>query len=326
MKSGIWIALAAALGLTVLWDSQMILPFKLLVVLLHEMWHGLASLVFGARVERIILHPGETGETLVTGLRGGWGVAMSVSAGYLGSALTGAVLLRRGLLESFERTALLVFAGLTLYMTSLYCAPGSLAFTTGIGWSLGLLFACALGERYARMAILIVGTMFLWYSFFDLFDFTRDVKRTDAGILARFLKSKSDISVTVTGLSAVISVLWTGAMLVMLYYLLGTIIIQYASQAPVESGTAPGPGAPPGGPLADPLADPNTAAQTGSLTGPPSGPLTDSSQSMQAQGPQPQGPPSPAAGSALPVTPVTQPAMRNDMADLLALRDQLRQR
>lgn len=319
MKSGIWIALAAALGLTVLWDSTMILPFKLLVVLFHEMWHGLASLAFGARVERIILHPGETGETLVTGLRGGWGVALSVSAGYLGSALTGAVLLRRGLLESFERTALAVFAGLTLYMTSLYCAPGSLAFTTGIGWSLALLFACVLGERYARIAVLIVGTMFLWYSFFDLFDFTRDVKRTDAGILARFLKSKADIAVSVTGLSAVISVLWTAAMLAMLYYLLGTIIIQHAAKPAAEPPqTAPGPM----GPLADPLQGPPLpAAEPGSQPAPG----VDANSSLP-QGAARTAAPAIAAAALSPVPGEAEQPLRNDMADLLALRDQLRQR
>lgn len=300
MKSGIWIALAAALGLTVLWDSQMILPFKLLVVLIHEMWHGLASLAFGARVERIVLHPGETGETLVTGLRGGWAVLFSVSAGYLGSALTGGVLLRRGLVESFERTALAVFAGVTLYMTALYCAPGSLAFTTGIGWALGLLFACALGERYARVAVLIVGTMFLWYSFFDLFDFTRDVKRTDAGILARFLKSKTDSSIGIAAFSAAISLVWTGIIMTMLYYLLGSIVIQAAAPPPAP----------------EPAPDPSLLAPLppGQMPLPPAQSPLGGAAPVTAPGP-----------ASVPAPPAALPA-RNDLDELLALRDELRQR
>lgn len=308
MKSGIWIALAAALGLTVLWDSPMILPFKLLVVLIHEMWHGLASLVFGARVERIVLHPGETGETLVTGLRGGWAVALSVSAGYLGSALTGGILLRRGLVESFERTALAVFAGVALYMTALYCAPGSLAFTTGIGWALGLLFACALGERYARVAVLIVGTMFLWYSFFDLFDFTRDVKRTDAGILARFLKSRTDLSLGVAGFSTAISLVWTGMILAMLYYLLGSIVIHAAPRAAAPEQDPS---------LLTPLPPLNAAqpalAQPAALT--PAGPP-----------PAMQNPAAPAAPVPAAPAAIAPPAPRNDLDELLALRDELQQR
>lgn len=290
MKSGVWLALATAAVLTALWDSPAILPFKLLVVLVHEMWHGLISLASGARVDRIILHTGETGETLVTGLRGAWAVAASVSAGYLGSALTGVLLLRRGLLESFERMTLSVFALVILYMTALYCAPGSMAFTTGIGWGIGLFVAVVAGEKTARAGLLIVGTVFLWYSFFDLFDFTRDIKRTDAGILARFLKSHADIPWSVTTIAAAVSFAWTAIMMALVYAFIGTTIIHRPVGTPAPIETPPGPeGVAPAAPV--PLAPI-----------PPPAPL-----------------PVPIAGAPVPAPPA------DDMADLLALRDQLKQ-
>ncbi|HQI19880.1 MAG TPA: M50 family metallopeptidase, partial [Leptospiraceae bacterium] len=159
MKSGVWIALITAVLLTAFWDTRVILPFKLLVVLVHEMWHGISAMAAGATIDRIILHPGEAGETLVRNLKGTWGVIFSVSAGYVGTTTTGALLLRRGLVESFERLSLCIFAGLILYMTVLFTAPGSLGFNSGLGWSLTLLFAASLGDRYARNGLLIVGTV-----------------------------------------------------------------------------------------------------------------------------------------------------------------------
>ncbi len=309
MKSGVWIALATAVLLTALWDTQVVLPFKMLVVLVHEMWHGLTAMAAGATIDRIILHPGESGETLVRNLRGVWGVMLSVSAGYAGSALTGALLLRRGLVESFERLILAVFAGLVLYMTALFTAPGGLAFTTGLGWSLALLFAAALGDRYARNALLVIGTVFLWYSFFDLFDFTRDARQTDAGILAKYLKSRMQMTSSIQYLSVVISSLWVLGMLGTVWSLLGSIII--LPPAPQSPAPAPEP-QPSGGPASAPAQATAGAGHAPALA--PSSP------------PGPAGsPPAPAAPAAAPATgsPTSAVISNQDMAELMALRAEL---
>jgi hypothetical protein len=242
VKSGIWVALGTAVLLTVFWDTSFIIPFKYLVVLVHEMFHGLSSMAFGARIQQILIHTGESGETLVTGLRGATAVTISVSAGYIGSALAGAILLRRGLFETFERTTLAIFGGVVLYMTLLFTHGGSLAFTTGLGWSLCLLFCAALGSQYARNALIIVGTMFLWYSFFDLFDFTRDVKQTDAGILARYARSQLHIESSVGTLSTSVSIAWALTMFLAVWFILAPLLKRQAQIPPAtDESIAPTP-------------------------------------------------------------------------------------
>lgn len=73
-----------------LWDTQVIYPVKIFVVLLHELGHAAAALATGGAVERIELSPDQGGVTLV---RGGNSFAM-LSAGYLGSLLWGVLLCR----------------------------------------------------------------------------------------------------------------------------------------------------------------------------------------------------------------------------------------
>ena len=72
-----------------LWDNPVLQPIKLLVVLLHEMSHGLMALATGGSVEDIVITPSEGGacETL------GGNALLIVSAGYLGSMFFGGILL-----------------------------------------------------------------------------------------------------------------------------------------------------------------------------------------------------------------------------------------
>lgn len=275
-------------------------------------------MAFGARIQQIVIHAGESGETLVTGLRGATAVIVSVSAGYLGCALSGALLLRRGLFESFERTMLAVFGGVVLYMTLLFTHGGSLAFTTGLGWSLCLLFCAALGSQYARNALIIVGTMFLWYSFFDLFDFTRDVKQTDAGILARYARSQLQFQSSVGLLSTSVSIAWAITMLVAVWFILAPLLKRQALQAPAPEAPPatppfPAPGLAPVG-----SAGPSAAATVPAPSAAPAPtPAAANVSPMPAPGPLPQ------QGSAKPGSPNPGAGSSNDLAELMALREEI---
>ncbi|MBL8018300.1 MAG: M50 family metallopeptidase [Leptospirales bacterium] len=318
MKSGIWVALGTAVLLTVFWDTSFILPFKYLVVLVHEMFHGLSSMAFGARIQQIVIHAGESGETLVTGLRGATAVVISVSAGYLGCALSGALLLRRGLFESFERTMLAVFGGVVLYMTLLFTHGGSLAFTTGLGWSLCLLFCSALGSQYARNALIIVGTMFLWYSFFDLFDFTRDVKQTDAGILARYARSQLQFQSSVGLLSTSVSIAWAITMLVAVWFILAPLLKRQALQPAPEAAPADPPLPAPPTPLLAQVAPAGPSAAAPPPSPAPAAPLAAAKVS-----PTPPAAPPPQSGSPQQASPNPGVGSSNDLAELMALRDEI---
>ncbi len=186
--SSLWIAVVTGFIATLLWDTFLLLPLKLLIVLVHEIWHGLFALLAGGELEKIQINGQEAGETLVSGLDSFWGFFATVSAGYIGSALVGALMLRGGLAGKWNRGTLVLFAIGLAMMSHAFTDRGSLASYVGIGWSFAILLCILPGERPAGVLLIVLGTLFVWYSFFDLFDFTGNVLSTDAGILATYLQ------------------------------------------------------------------------------------------------------------------------------------------
>ncbi|MCB1139100.1 MAG: M50 family metallopeptidase [Leptospiraceae bacterium] len=227
---------AIGLALTLFWDSSLLRPVKLLVVLVHEMWHGLLSLAAGVRLDGIEVHWNESGKTLVSGDFSNLGFISAVSAGYIGCALTGALLLRQALVARMERTTLVLFSVLLMYFSWLFTSPLETAFYTGTGYGLALLLLAALGERVARGTLTALGVFFLFYSLFDLFDFTRDVDSTDAAILASYLGSDA-LEQGSVGLTAIsVSVIWTALIFLGAYLILAPAIREalHYQEAPPE--------------------------------------------------------------------------------------------
>jgi hypothetical protein len=72
-----------------LWWSPVIYPLKLFVVLLHETSHALMALATGGRVDRLIITPDQGGICYCPG----GNAFLTLSAGYLGSLLWGALIL-----------------------------------------------------------------------------------------------------------------------------------------------------------------------------------------------------------------------------------------
>lgn len=244
----LWIALGTGILATLLWDTGLLLPVKLLIVLVHEIWHGLAALASGAFVGQLNVRFDEAGETVVTGLFSKPGFLLTVSAGYPGTALTGALLLHQGLAGRSERVTLFGFSAVLLYMSYLFTESGSPAFWTGMGWAIGLALLGLMGRLSARITLLVFGTLFLWYCVYDLLDFARDVNRTDAGILARWLIEQDwpvARGMAVESLALAISSLWSFLTLAILAAVLGKALIYGPAQEPAA---APPPPEPPPGP------------------------------------------------------------------------------
>jgi len=230
---------AIALG----WDSLLIKPARLLVVLVHEMWHGLSAMAGGVRLDTIRIHPDESGETLVTGHLQFLAFLLSVSAGYIGTAWTGAMLLRSGLQRSWERTTLGIFTLLLFYMSYLFTEPGSTAYLTGLLTSLLALVLLFLGRDASGKGLVVLGSLFVFYSLFDLYDFQRP-QATDAAILARYLESRGLQSADAW--IGPISVAWTICIVLVVALTLRSAALHVASDsqaAPQESALAPDAGA-----------------------------------------------------------------------------------
>jgi len=72
-----------------LWDTPLVYPLKVFVVMLHEISHGLAAVASGGAIERIEITFNEGGACYCAG----GSAFLTLSAGYLGSLLWGALLL-----------------------------------------------------------------------------------------------------------------------------------------------------------------------------------------------------------------------------------------
>ncbi len=225
MKNGrLLILVSTGLLATLLWDYSLLRPVRYLAVLVHEMWHGLSALLVGARLEEILLRTGESGETVVQGFSSLSGFLFSISAGYPGTALTGALMLNRGIKGQGERITLALFSLLLAYMSQLFTSSMGLAYLTGMGWAAVFLLLTLTGKKISRYALITLGTVLVWYSIYDIFDFTRDIAQTDAGILARYLSGSQESS-AFPAVAYSVSFLWTLLILLILYLLLKPVFV-----------------------------------------------------------------------------------------------------
>lgn len=106
----------ALLASLLLWNlpfgGLLLYPFKLLATWLHEMSHGLVMLVTGNGLDRVTIYRDTSGLAHATDEAGPTALAFIATAGYMGTALWGALLLVVTPTARSARIALLVFAGL----------------------------------------------------------------------------------------------------------------------------------------------------------------------------------------------------------------------
>jgi hypothetical protein len=77
------------IALWFLWDTPVVYPLKVFVVLLHELSHGIAAVAGGGSIQRILLDVNEGGACYCPG----GNAFVTLTAGYLGSLAWGALLL-----------------------------------------------------------------------------------------------------------------------------------------------------------------------------------------------------------------------------------------
>jgi hypothetical protein len=162
------------------WLSPVLTPLKIFVVFIHEASHALATVFTGGRVVSMVVTPWESGyvESM------GGSPLLIASAGYVGSALFGGIML---CLAGRQRWAATIFAGLALlfgvvtvcFVRTLFGTLFGLGTTAVFG---GLAWKCFPGASYI---IDILAVMSSLYALYDLSDFLLLGARTDAVILAQ---------------------------------------------------------------------------------------------------------------------------------------------
>ena len=183
-----WRAVASLVGLavliTVLWDTSLVYPLKILVVFFHEMSHGLMAIFTGGEVLQIGVDAQQGGFCLT---RGGSDV-LTLTAGYLGSLVWGGTILLLAARTRLDRI-ITVLLGLTLlFVTVVYLRP-----MAGFGFIFGLMAGVALialgrwmSESVNDYVLRLIGLISCLYAVLDIKSdiLDRPWTRSDAAMLA----------------------------------------------------------------------------------------------------------------------------------------------
>ncbi len=170
-------------ALWLLWNTPVVYPLKIFVVMLHEISHGIASLATGGVIEEIVLDPREGGACYC----GGGNAFVTLSAGYLGSLLWGVILLAATGMQRVSNRLLVFLVGLLVFvLTALYVRNGfGLLFGLAFGATL-MAAGRTLGSGASRVLMTTLGLTSCLYAILDIKSdvLDRPHLRSDAAMLA----------------------------------------------------------------------------------------------------------------------------------------------
>ena len=223
---------ASAVAGIVFWNTWPIYPFKLLVVLMHESGHAAATLLVGGSVESIRISPDQGGLTLSRYPASLLREIVISSAGYVGSTVSGCVLLWLAARTKEGRWPLIGLAVWCAAVTVLYVRDGfTLVFVGGCALALGVL--ARYGANVLRRAVLVFLAAFsCCYALYDI--------RDDLLHLASSGQSDADALAKATFIPAIVwGVGWGLLSLVMLALTLRAIMSVSGEAASASSRNLP---------------------------------------------------------------------------------------
>jgi hypothetical protein len=178
----LWLPLLLGLGALLLWNTVFVYPFRMFVVFLHEVSHGLAAVLTGGALVSIHLSPDEGGMALT---RGGSRFVI-LTAGYLGSLLFGALFLLLGRRRRWAPGVIAVVGLFTLVVTIVYVRTGFGFFYGLLAAGVFVLVAWKLDPQASEILLAAIGVMSCLYAVWDIASdvLFRAVPQSDASALA----------------------------------------------------------------------------------------------------------------------------------------------
>jgi hypothetical protein len=143
-----WVAIAVSLIASLTpWALPLLYPFKLFTTWVHECSHALMTVLVGGRVTAVTIQPDTSGLTysLVPTTRAAR--ALVASAGYLGAALVGSLLMAATRVERKART-ILYSVGACMLLTAVVWMRNLFGIVVVLAWGVALV----LMARRPRMA------------------------------------------------------------------------------------------------------------------------------------------------------------------------------
>ncbi|MEW6363398.1 MAG: M50 family metallopeptidase [Acidobacteriota bacterium] len=203
---GVFVAVAA------LWGTPVVTPLKILVVLLHEISHGIAAVLTGGEILQMVVDANQGGRCWVQG----GNLFVILTAGYLGSMLWGALILIVAARTRYDR-AVSAAIGLFLLIITLLYVRSAFGFSVGLLFSVAMIMAAwKLPVGVNDIVLKVIGITSCLYAILDIID---DVlRRPGIGSDADMLASHTGIPSLVWGslwvaaaIAAALTSLWIAA-------------------------------------------------------------------------------------------------------------------
>ena len=173
-------------ALWLLWNTPIVYPLKIFVVLLHEVSHAIAVVATGGVVDRITLDPYQGGATHFSG-----GSAFAaLNAGYLGSLLWGALLFTASRTRWIRSDWVNGAIGALVVLLTVFFVRSTFGIVFGIAFGLALVVAShKVGQVTNRRLLWVLGLTSALYAILDIKSdvLDRPELRSDAAVLADML-------------------------------------------------------------------------------------------------------------------------------------------
>jgi hypothetical protein len=195
----------------IFWNSYLVYPVKLFVVLLHEMSHGIVTLCSGGTIKEIEISY-EIGGSCISA--GGNKMLIAIS-GYWGSLLFGSLMYLSALDDKVCKFTCCFFAFL-LVITSLIFIRSLFGVLFSIGFSVILVLITMLPYSFFRKCVIeVLGMLSCFYILFDIKEdlLTTDYRNTDA--------------MTLEKLTAIPSLLW-GVIILILSLIVVFLLLRFS--------------------------------------------------------------------------------------------------
>jgi hypothetical protein len=186
-------------------------PLRLFVTFVHEVGHGLAALISGGEIGRLVVMSDGSGiATTAGGSR-----ALILPAGYLGAAFFGAALFYIANTVYFSKTISLVLAIFVAVIAQLYTEFLSTAWLVGMGFALALALLSWKGTRNLNLLVLnLLAVLTALNAVMDLIGLVSN----SGGMLGSIRNDAAAFSAEIAPLvpAAVWAILWALAAMLML--------------------------------------------------------------------------------------------------------------
>ena len=166
-----------------LWDTPVIYPLKIFVVLLHEVSHAMAVVATGGQLDRITLDPYQGGATYFTG----GNAFIALSAGYLGSLLWGGLMFSAAQTRWIRTEWVNGAIGAAVILLTIFFVRSGFGIVFGIFFGAAMVAASRnVGATWNRRLLLTLGLTSALYAILDIKSdvLDRPELRSDAHMLA----------------------------------------------------------------------------------------------------------------------------------------------